>query len=589
MQSRLHTAPVVNPLSALDTLIRQQNLTPFFQPIVDLHSGEVIGHEALIRGPRDSALHMPGPLFGAALAEGRLAELELLCRRLALERFAELRPAGRLFLNINASLLGMPGHPQGLTLEWLEALQIPQASIVIELSEEHPFDHCGLTLTAVRHYQDMGFGIAIDDLGSGYSGLRLWSELEPAYVKIDKHFVRGIDQDSVKREFVKSIINIGNSTRCRIVAEGIETRGELHTLQLLGVGYGQGFLLGKPASLPVSVSACRHIAMESTRRRGEGEGAETAAVLLKAAPSVALTDPIGDASALLRQHPDLTLIPVLDDGRPVGVLRRQALWELYSSQYGRALYEQRAVSRILCRDFLAVDVDTPLEQVSRLLTEQDSGLMQQDILIIQDGSYLGMGSVRDLLRNITELKIRTARYANPLTLLPGNVPVNEELDRLLDGACDFHVAYFDLNHFKAYNDRYGYARGDRVIRHLGELLARHASAPDTFVGHIGGDDFVVIFRHGLWKPACERILDEFAQSVREFYDPQHLKDGGIWAEGRDGERQLHALLALAVGVVHPDPYRCPGFQEVAELAAQAKKAAKTTQWGPLYLSPRRAL
>jgi EAL domain-containing protein (putative c-di-GMP-specific phosphodiesterase class I)/GGDEF domain-containing protein len=580
---------VANELSVLDSIIRDENLTPYFQPIVDLQNGEVIGHEALIRGPQDSAMQMPGPLFEAALAEGRLAELELLCRRLALQRFAELRPAGKLFLNINASLLGMPGHPQGLTLEWLEELQIPQASIVIELSEQHPFDHCGLTQTAVRHYQDMGFGIAIDDLGSGYSGLRLWSELEPAYVKIDKHFVRGIDHDSVKREFVKSIINIGNSTRCRIIAEGIESRGELHALQLLGVGFGQGFLLGKPLSLPVAAAACRQIAMMPRGVNRDNEGAETAAVLLRSAPALMLEDKVHAASALLHQHPDLTLIPVLDDGHPVGVLRRQALWELYSSQYGRALYEQRSVSHIMQGDFLAVDIGMPLEQVSHLLTEQESSLMQQDILIVQDGSYLGMGNIRDLLRNITELKIRRARYANPLTLLPGNVPVNEELGRLLEGACDFHVAYFDLNQFKAYNDCYGYARGDRVIRHLGDLLTRHASAPDTFVGHIGGDDFVVIFRHGLWRLACERILEEFGHSVREFYDPQHLKDGGIWAEGREGSCQFYELLGLAVGVVHPDPYRCPGFQEVGELAAEARKAAKTARLGPLYLSPRRAL
>jgi GGDEF domain-containing protein len=457
------------------------------------------------------------------------------------------------------------------------------------LSEQHPFDHCGLTQTAVRHYQDMGFGIAIDDLGSGYSGLRLWSELEPAYVKIDKHFVRGIDQDSVKREFVKSIINIGNSTRCRIIAEGIETRGELHTLQLLGVGFGQGFLLGKPQTLPVSVAACRLAATAPSRGYREQGRGEAAAVLLKPAPAVTLADNIGAASTLLRQYPDLTLIPVLEDGQPVGVLRRHELWELYSSQYGRALYEQRPVSRILKRDFLAVEIDMPLEQVSHLLTEQESTLMQQDILIVQDGSYLGMGSVRDLLRNITELKIRTAHYANPLTLLPGNVPVNEELDRLLAGACDFHVAYFDLNQFKAYNDRYGYARGDRVIRHLGDLLTRHASAPDAFVGHIGGDDFVVIFRHGLWQPVCERILEDFSHSVREFYDPLHLREGGIWAQGRDGTQLFHELLGLAVGVVHPDPYRCLDFQEVAELAAQARKAAKTARHGPLYLSSRRAL
>jgi EAL domain-containing protein (putative c-di-GMP-specific phosphodiesterase class I) len=108
MQSSLQTVSMSNEFSVLDTIIRDESLTPYFQPIVDLKSGEVIGHEALIRGRQGCAMQMPGPLFEAALTEGRLADLELLCRRLALERFAELRPAGKLFLNINASLLGMP-------------------------------------------------------------------------------------------------------------------------------------------------------------------------------------------------------------------------------------------------------------------------------------------------------------------------------------------------------------------------------------------------------------------------------------------------------------------------------------------------
>ncbi|GGO78610.1 D-glycero-D-manno-heptose 1-phosphate guanosyltransferase [Marinobacterium nitratireducens] len=588
MQATLRAEPAPNLTSLLDQVIRNESLTPVFQPVVDIQSGEVIGHEALIRGPVNTPLHMPGPLFQTAMGAGRLSELELLCRRLALQRFAELNPAGKLFINVNASLLGLPGHPQGLTREWLEELDIPQERIVIELSEEHPFDHSGITRAAVQHYREMGFWIAIDDLGSGYSGLRLWSELEPAYVKIDRHFVQGVDRDSVKREFVKSIINIGNSTGCRIVAEGIETQGELHTLQLLGVRYGQGFLLGKPEALPVAAGACRHIAMQPLDRTPGRQHTETASVLLRQAPAVALDDPIAAAAELLRQHPDLSVLPVLEDGQPVGVIRRNQLWELYSTPYGRALYDHKPVTRLLCTDFLAVDQTMPLEEVSRRLTGRDSQDLQQDILITQDGGYLGMGHLRDLLRSITELKIRSARQANPLTQLPGNVPVKDELDRLLEGTCDIHVAYIDLNNFKAYNDRYGYARGDQVIRQLGDMIDRHAGGPESFVGHIGGDDFVVIFRHALWREICERIVEVFEHSVSEFYNPEHLEAGGIHALDRQGKRQFHGLLSVSVGVVHPDPYRCSSSQEVAELAAGARKAAKGSL-GPVYLSARRAL
>jgi EAL domain-containing protein (putative c-di-GMP-specific phosphodiesterase class I) len=248
-------SPPTTPLLAaeraeLEQILQQELLQPVFQPIVDLRKGVVLGHEALIRGPHDSELHTPVRLFKAAIRHGYQLQLELLCRKLSLARYAELKLEGLLFLNVSASLLNSPDHQQGFTIEMLSWLGIPQDSIVIELSEQHPFDHQGLTRAAVEYYRSMGFQIAIDDLGVGYSGLRLWSELQPEFVKIDKHFISDLDRDPVKREFVQSIGRIGRNLRCQTLAEGIERYEEMRTLQRMGIDLGQGFLLGVPASSP---------------------------------------------------------------------------------------------------------------------------------------------------------------------------------------------------------------------------------------------------------------------------------------------------------------------------------------------------
>lgn len=574
----------------LTDIIRQQLLYPVFQPIVDLGTGQCMGQEALIRGPRNTPLHAPYHLFNAAIRNHLLHRLELLCRRRSLEQFADRMLQGKLFLNVSASLLSTPEHQHGFTAELLQRLGIPQDNIVIELSEQHPFDHHGLTRAAVEHYRQMGFRIAIDDLGTGYSGLKLWSELRPDYVKLDMHFVRNIDQDPVKREFVRAICNISHTLRCQIIAEGIETRDELHQLQEMGVRYGQGFLLGPPAEKPrmaIDPLVVRQGYLQS-RGSASGAAAETAQALVRTRPAVAPQGSLAEVSEIFRALPGAVSIPVLEEGEPLGVVRRADLLELFSTQYGRALFEHKPVSRLMRSDALVVESDTPLEKVSLMITEQDeSALLQQEMIVVQEGCYLGMARVRDLLKRITELKIRNARHCNPLTLLPGNVPISREIDRLLQCTADFHVAYFDLNHFKPFNDRYGYARGDQVIRRLGSLLSHHVGNEIDFVGHIGGDDFVVLFRSRDWQERCVQVMEAFAEQVRGFYRAEDLEAGGIRGQERNGEVALFPLLSLAVGVVHPDPYRCSSCHEIAEIAAAAKKAAKARGGNSLFLSPQR--
>ncbi len=235
---------------ALAEILDQQRLHAVFQPIVDFGSAQILGYEGLIRGPSDSPLHSPVNLFEAADACRQLLALERVCRRVTLHRFAELGLCGTLFLNISpATLLDADFRP-GETLGWMRQAGLRPEQVVIELTETRPVSEYPVLREATAHYRRMGFRIALDDLGEGFSNLRLWSELKPDFVKLDKYFTQAIHLDSAKQQFVRSIHAIALATGTQVIAEGIESGEELATLRQLGIGMGQGYFIERPASQP---------------------------------------------------------------------------------------------------------------------------------------------------------------------------------------------------------------------------------------------------------------------------------------------------------------------------------------------------
>lgn len=569
----------------LDNILSNGLITSVYQPIFDLISGQTYGHEALSRGPKETPLFSADALFSLATQEGRLHELELLCRERSLIRFAELSLSGRLFLNVSASLLGSPDHQKGMTLNILNHLGLDQKNIIIELSEQHPHDNNGFSIRCVEYYRKMGFQVAIDDLGVGYSGLRLWSELQPEIVKIDKHFIHDIDKDDIKREFVRSIISIAQRLDCKLIAEGIETAQELEQLIEMGVTLGQGFFLGKPTENPQPQPHPYLAAQAQRRTRFNIDHAETVQALCRTTPSVHSDSPLNLVSQLFTEHSSLSSIPVLLEEKPIGVVRRNRLHELFSTTYGRALYENKPASILLNNDILIVESSVSLAYVSALLTNQEADILSNDIIVVRDKKFIGTGQLRDLLKRITELKIQNATYSNPLTLLPGNVPIHKEVSLRLAAKEDFYVAYFDLNDFKPFNDCFGYSKGDAIIQLVGNLIKEIVTPDNNFIGHIGGDDFVVIFGDANWQQQCQRILDDFAKAVRYFYTEKVLADGGVWTQCRQGNTVFHAILSLAIGVVKPNPEKSDNPHHIAELAAQAKKSAKQKGGNTIYFQP----
>lgn len=559
----------------LEQIISEQSIDAVFQPIFNIASQQLHGLEALSRGPAHSPLYSPLQLFRTASEVGRLSELETLCRRQALQAFCDNGFPGKLFINISPKALLDPSHPRGMTLQLLKQLGLLPSKVVIELSEQYPADDIDLLKDCLNHYRNQGFLTAIDDLGAGYSGLRLWSELAPDYVKIDRHFSQGIDVSPVKQEFVRSIVELCQSLTCRVIAEGIETSRELLTLKGLGVQYCQGYLLGRPATNPqLSMRQDLPVTLPLTIPRYS----ETAECLSCPAVQLAADTKLKQVGALFAEQSNLQAVVVMQDQRPAGLFSRNALLELFSTTYGRALHENRSLVEVMDAGALQIQACTPLSSVSQQLTADSDANMAQQFILLQEDQLVGIGHTRDLLQRITEHRIKHARHANPLTGMPGNVPIHEELTRLRQSGTQFELAYFDLNQFKPYNDIYGFSRGDEVIIALAGILQKYQS-PECFVGHVGGDDFVMIASDGDTRSRSFKVLGEFEQRRQRFYRKLDWDAGYIEAEDRQGLVCRHPLIGLSVGILSRDMTCDCSDERLSELAATAKKLAKKSEGG----------
>ena len=572
-------------LSALSSILTQSGLHSLFQPIICLSERRILGYEALSRGPSNSPLHSPIALFAVARQAGRLSELEIACRESACRRFNEQQLPGKLFLNVSPESLLEAAHQPGRTLQLLDDFGIPPSQVVIELTEQTPTDDFELLQTALHHYRAMGFSIALDDLGAGYSSLRLWSELRPDYVKIDRHFIDGIHQDALKREFVGSILQIAKASRAQVIAEGIELPEELAVLTEMGVDLVQGYLLCRPQEHPPRDARPLMPRQDNTAVVLNDDGSDLSA-LLNDQPAVARDTPTATVLEAFRRQANLNSLAVLDEqGQPCGIVHRHSLSDALLKPFATDLFARKPISRLMNDDFLAVEVSQSLQQVSRLITSRARQRIEEDFIITLNGGYLGLGRVIDVLKLITELKIQQARYANPLTLLPGNVPIQQCLTRLLQQQRESMICYVDIDSFKPFNDIYGYGRGDEVLLCLAQCLNDRVDPSRDFVGHIGGDDFLLVLGPEDWRKRLNQLLEDFQSQCRRFYRSEHLEAGCFIAPNRQGLRQEFPLLSLSIGVVHLHPQVCGQLDasQLAEMASQAKHHAKNVQGYSVHL------
>jgi EAL domain-containing protein (putative c-di-GMP-specific phosphodiesterase class I) len=230
----------------LQDAIARRDIAPVFQPVFDLQTGEMIGMEALSRGPRGSEFESGETLFSLAERTELLVPLERVCRQRSLEAAANAPADRQIFINLSPAAASDPEFLGPLFLEQVAAYGLAPHRIVLEITERTYAVYEGLFREVLSRFRQQNFRIAVDDVGTGYSNLTSLAEIEPDYLKFDNVFVRGIDRRRTKQDLLEALMSFARKMKTKVIAEGIETREELKVLQSLGVPYGQGFLLARP-------------------------------------------------------------------------------------------------------------------------------------------------------------------------------------------------------------------------------------------------------------------------------------------------------------------------------------------------------
>ncbi len=221
-----------------------------FQPIYDLVTGAPRGYEGLVRPLPNSGFNDPGTMFAAAEATGRTAELDIACLNAVMEAASRLRLPGSLTVNLSPRTLEMDEFSIHAFLRMIVRHGLDPRRIVLELTEREAVEDIDRLRTAVEACRVAGIRVAADDVGAGNAGLRLLSQLRFDIVKIDLSLVQGGSGQNQSLEIVRTLRDLADRWGALVVAEGIETPAQLEVVRSLGIGAGQGYLLGRPAEQP---------------------------------------------------------------------------------------------------------------------------------------------------------------------------------------------------------------------------------------------------------------------------------------------------------------------------------------------------
>ncbi|WP_245947181.1 GGDEF domain-containing protein [Bacillus taeanensis] len=234
---------------------------------------------------------------------------------------------------------------------------------------------------------------------------------------------------------------------------------------------------------------------------------------------------------------------------------------------------EREIDLLMNVDPLIVDYYETITTVSQLAMNRNEEEIYDYVIVTKNEAYYGVVSIRNLLMKFAEVQAEMASFMNPLTGLPGNHVIDEKLNQTIQQK-QFSVLYIDLDQFKAYNDTYGFKKGDAIIQETARILKENIAHLGCFVGHIGGDDFIAILNDCEYETLCSAVIKDFDEAVKRFYNKEHLKQQYIIAENRSGQIERIPFLSLSIAVVSNQNCSFNSIEEVVNEATRIKKLCK---------------
>lgn len=569
-------------LEQIKSIISNRQIKTLFQPIVSLRDGGVLGYEALSRVTCQNRCMTVEAMFELARKQDLLWDLEYLMRTVAIESASEKVCASnsraKIFLNVSPVIIHDPRFRTGFTKHLLNDLNIKAKNVIFEITEKNAVRDIEGFKATISHYKDQNFNIAIDDVGAGYSGLNLISEIAPHYLKLDMNLIRNIHNDRLKQGLIRGIVEFSSVSNVLLIAEGIESQEELEAIVHFGVQYGQGYLIQRPHE---EIREIDEVFLETLRsinfKRNHILHRSLPDIYIKnictKINTVSPHEKILDVYQHTIENPEFSGLCVVENNIPVGIISRENVLTKLSGRFGFSLYSSKTISALMDSDFLSVDETTPINIVSNMAMTRPHSRLYDFIVVTSRKKYLGIVTIKNLLLKTTEIEVSAAKHQNPLSGLPGNFIIEQKLTQCIGSSAEFSVAYLDLDNFKAYNDIYGFESGDCVLKLLADKLEK-LICETCFIGHVGGDDFIAIVYDHVGAEFFQEVLREFESEVLRFYSETDVANGYILSKNRDGVDCRFPLLSTTCVVINNKSCSYASIYTLSEKLAELKKQAK---------------
>lgn len=425
-------------------------------------------------------------------------------------------------------------------------------------------------------------------LAAGTDSLFRLDLVRPDLLLLEPDLIDGITSGPARKSFIAALVHAAHALGVKVAATGIASETQFWACREIGCDIGQGDWIAPPTACPARIATAYALVPASNRRDRRCRGYDVSRLLadVDRVPPLSATSSLDDMLHAFARGRTRRVIPVVNAGnQPVGVVDDADLKTHLYTRAGRQLLEQQAGSvgiAAFIAPCLVCDTSMRIEQILAVVAARGH---ETSVVITDAAGYVGMLDPSLLLRIMHERSLTQARNQNPLTRLPGNVAITDHIAAALeDSDCALIFAQFDLDHFKPFNDRFGFRQGDRAILTFATLAQRHFGGREAFIGHIGGDDFFLGLRDVEVATATERVralIAAFTQEAAAFYSAAERDRGTMQAIGRDGVRREFPLLSVSCALLDvPARSRrgatpAPTVECVSNALAELKKAAKS--------------
>jgi len=599
-----------------------------YQPKMDINSKNIIGMEALVRWQRPGCGLVPPDKFipiaeqnGLIIRLGTFVLMEA-CRQNRAWQDAGM-PKLKVAVNITARQLRDNAFV-ALVVQILAETGLDPHDLELELTESALMDNAGDTVCKLLRLKELGIGISVDDFGTGYSSLSYLKHLPIDTIKVDRSFVRDIVHDPDDAAIVDAIISMARSLKLNVIAEGVETTEQLEFLRIRKCQQAQGYYFARPldpqqfeafvahgmesGEMSVSAPELSHgnATLRTITRVAEPVHADvtgshdvvTAAVELIGDISVPVHpanpgDYLADVLKRIQGEPALQVLPVVNDGRAVGVINRSTFLEEHvigMNGFAFHINHSRKMRDLMAAIPLELDADIGIRDAAKVIQAQEGDIRVDNICVIRHGLYHGVVDVNRFISAITDINLMLAKGANPLTGLPGNESIQREINDRLQTEEGFDIAYIDIDNFKPFNDHYGFQRGDVVIKAIGDIISgvvrKDGYGLSCFCGHIGGDDFILITGAHYAEYISSQVIAALEEQLPEFHGAQDFASRCYSAVNRKGEQETFSLLSISIGIVNTRLTPVTSYAQLASVSTEVKKAAKKLPGSSIVINRR---